>query len=168
MALDHVECARRTIDEICYITIATTCTGMGGRPWNSPVYSAFDSAYNFYWTSDRQSQHSTNIRNNSNVFLAIYNSTIPEGTGAGGGVYIQAQAIELSDPGEIVRAHRILAGRIGKAPRPADHFLGDMPRRIYRATPEKMWVNDVAERDGSPIDIRVEIDLALLRIDEDV
>jgi uncharacterized protein YhbP (UPF0306 family) len=151
--------------EIEYITIATVCSGDGGCPWNSPVYTAFDSDCNFFWVSDRQSQHSKNIHGNPNIFLAIYNSTIPEGTGAGRGVYIQAQAGELSDPGQIDLAHRLLASRAGKAPRTSGNFLGDMPRRIYRATPEKMWVNDVVERNGSRIDVRVEIDLALLRVE---
>ncbi|MGH3769814.1 MAG: pyridoxamine 5'-phosphate oxidase family protein [Pseudonocardiaceae bacterium] len=167
MSLDYAECARRTIREIQYITIATIRARSDSwpmsRPWNSPVYSAFDSDCNFYWVSDRHSQHSKNIRENPHIFLAIYNSTIPEGTGACRGVYIQAQARELSDPGEIAYAHQLLAGRVGKTPRTPDRFLGDMPRRIYQAMPEKAWVNDDGERNGHFIDIRIEIDLALLR-----
>lgn len=166
MSLDYTECARRTIQEIQYITIATIHTRISGRPisrpWNSPVYSAFDPGYNFYWISDRHSQHSKNIRENPHVFLVIYNSTIPEGAGIGRGVYIQAQARELSDPGEIAHAHQLLASRVGKTSRTPDHFLGNMPRRIYQATPERAWVNDDGERNGHSIDIRVEIDLTLL------
>jgi nitroimidazol reductase NimA-like FMN-containing flavoprotein (pyridoxamine 5'-phosphate oxidase superfamily) len=127
------------------------------------VYSAFDSDYNFYWVSDRHSQHSKNIRENPHVFLVIYNSTIPEGTGAGRGVYIQAQARELSDPGEIAHAHQLLAGRAGKKSRTPDHFLDDAPRRIYQAVLERAWVNDDREWNGHLIDIRIEIDLSLLR-----
>ena len=160
-----MECARRTIQKIQYITIATVCAGVDGHPWNSPVYSAFDSDYNFFWVSDRKSQHSKNIENNSCVFLAIYDSTIPEGTGAGHGVYIRAQAEEMSDPDRVSRAHQLVASRVGKTLRPPRDFLGDAPRRIYRAAPEKMWVNDVVEREGFLIDIRVEIDLALLRVE---
>ena len=163
MSLDYVECARRTIQEIQYSTIATLCMGVDSSPWNSPVYSAFDSEYNFFWASERRSQHSKNIRANPCVFLVIYNSTIPEGTGAGKGVYIQARAMELSDPDQIARAHHLMASRAGKLPRPAKYFLGNMPRRIYRATPEKVWVNDVIERGGSRIDVRVEIDIPLLQ-----
>jgi nitroimidazol reductase NimA-like FMN-containing flavoprotein (pyridoxamine 5'-phosphate oxidase superfamily) len=157
-----VACARQTIQEIQYITIATIYTGTDGRPWNSPVYSAFDAEYNFFWVSGRHSQHSKNIRDNPYIFLAIYDSTIPEGTGAGKGVYIQAQARELSDPDHIARAHQLIATRAGKSSRPADQFLGDRPRRIYQATPEKMWVNDVIERDGDHVDVRAEVDIALL------
>ncbi len=163
MSLDYVACARRTIQEIQYITIATICTGAGRRPWNSPAYSAFDAEYNFFWVSGRHSQHSKNIRDNPYVFLAIYDSTIPEGTGAGKGVYIQGQARELSDPDQIARAHHLLATRSGKSSRPADQFLGDRPRRIYQATPEKMWVNDAVEQDDCHVDVRIEVDVALLR-----
>lgn len=163
MSLDYVECARRTIQKIQYITIATVCVEAGGRPWNSPVYSAFDSDYNFFWMSDRKSQHSKNIQNSPYVFLVIYDSTIPEGTGAGQGVYIQAQAEELSDLSRISRAHQIVATRVEKTLRPSADFLGDAPRRIYQATPEKAWINDIVEKKGFRIDVRVEIDLALLR-----
>ncbi|MGH3915591.1 MAG: pyridoxamine 5'-phosphate oxidase family protein [Pseudonocardiaceae bacterium] len=168
MSLNYVECARRTIQKIQYITIATVCAEAGGRPWNSPVYSAFDSDYNFFWMSDRKSQHSKNIQNNPYIFLAIYDSTIPEGTGAGQGVYIQAQAEELSDAGRVSRAHQLVASRVGKKLRPAKDFLGDAPRRIYRATLEKMWVNDIVEKEGFRIDVRVEIDPALLRTGHNV
>jgi uncharacterized protein YhbP (UPF0306 family) len=163
MSLDYVKCTRRTVQEIKYITIATICAGVNGYPWNSPVYSAFDSDYNFFWASEIQSQHSKNIRENPYVFLVIYNSTIPEGAGVGKGVYIQAQASEMSDPDQITRAHQLMASRAGKPPRSAEYFLDDAPRRIYRATPTKMWVNDVVEQDDFRVDVRVEIDLALLQ-----
>lgn len=163
MSLDQVECARRTIHTVRYVTIATICAGGDGRPWNTPVFAAFDSRYAFYWISDRWSQHSRNIRDDARVFLAIYDSTIPEGTGARKGVYVQARAAELSDPGRIARAHRLIACRAGKPPRPAEHYRGAMPGRIYHAVPERVWLNDTAERDGHRVDVRVEIELAALR-----
>jgi nitroimidazol reductase NimA-like FMN-containing flavoprotein (pyridoxamine 5'-phosphate oxidase superfamily) len=163
MTLDHVACARRTLDTIQYITIATLGAD-DNRPWNTPVYAAFDSDLNFYWASDRQSQHSKNVRHRPEVFITIYDSTIPEGTGAGAGVYLQARAKELTDRQQIVGAHELLARRVGKTPRPPEAFLGDMPRRIYQAVPERAWVNDNGERAGAFVDIRIEIDLALLRV----
>ncbi len=47
-------------------------------PWNSPVYSAFDKDYNFYWASWKENQHSKNIKENEKVFVVIYDSTVPE------------------------------------------------------------------------------------------
>ncbi len=167
VSLDYTECAWGTIQEIQHITIATIHKDTNGRqasrPWNSPVYSAFDSDCNFYWISDRYSQHSKNIQENPHVFLTIYDSTVPQGAGIGRGVYIQAEARELSDPSEVAHAQQLLASRVGKTPRTPGYFLDDMPRRIYQAVPERAWVNSSGERNGHFIDIRVEIDLASLR-----
>lgn len=70
---DHNERAKEIIKEILYITIATT--SREGQPWNSPVYSAFDESYNFYWASDQNGQHSKNIAENNKIFIVIYDST---------------------------------------------------------------------------------------------
>jgi hypothetical protein len=37
--------------------------------------------------------------------------------------------------------------------------MGDMPRRIYKAVPEKVWMNDEGDINGEYIDTRKEIDL---------
>jgi nitroimidazol reductase NimA-like FMN-containing flavoprotein (pyridoxamine 5'-phosphate oxidase superfamily) len=152
-SIQHLDRARRIVHSIKYVTIATASAN--GQPWNSPVYSAFDAEYNFYWASDREGQHSRNIRENPRVFLAIYDSTVPEGTGQG--VYIQATAAELINPEEIQHALEQLDGRVGKEPHRPEQFLGAMPRRVYRATPQQVWVNEDGERDSEYIDIRVEI-----------
>jgi len=150
------EKAKRIIEKILYITIATSTKD--GKPWNSPVYSAFDQKYNFYWASWRENQHSKNIKENNNIFLAIYDSTVPEGTGEG--VYIQAKAYVLTDENEILNALEILDKRVGKTKeRNASEFLGEYPRRVYKAVPEKVWMNDVGEINGNYIDKRIEIKL---------
>jgi nitroimidazol reductase NimA-like FMN-containing flavoprotein (pyridoxamine 5'-phosphate oxidase superfamily) len=154
MVNEHLERARRIVREIKYITIASA--SKDGQPWNSPVYSAFDHDYNFYWASDRGGQHSRNIRENPRVFLAIYDSTVPEGTGKG--VYVQAIAAELTDPIDIQRGLDQLDKRVGKPPHSPEQFMGKMPRRVYRATPQRVWVNEDGTREGEYIDIRVEID----------
>jgi len=124
---------KQILQEILYITIATATKD--GIPWNSPVYSAFDEDYNFYWASDRNGQHSKNIKDNPNVFLVIYDSTAPEGTGEG--VYIQAKACELTDENERLRALKVLDQRVGKTKeRTAKELLGDYSRRVYKAVPE--------------------------------
>ncbi len=151
----NIEKAKAIISEIIYITIATS--SKDGQPWNTPVYSAFDQEHNFYWASDQNGQHSKNIRENSNVFLAIYNSTVPEGTGEG--VYVKAVASELSDPDEITKALSFLYSRKNKVPRDAKEFIGHYPRRVYKAVPEKFWINGAGNVNGNYIDIRVEVDL---------
>lgn len=156
--MTNKEKAKQIIEKIIYITIAT-CSKKG-NPWNTPVYSAFDEDYNFYWASDKNGQHSKNISENENVFLVIYDSTAPEGTGEG--VYIQAKAHMLTDEKEIERAHELLAKRKTKQSsklRDATEFMGDYPRRVYKAVPEKFWINGDGDINGNYVDIRMEVDL---------
>src|SRR5919205_4480788 len=94
------------ISKVLYITISTA--SKDGTPWNSPVYSAFDQDYNFYWASDQNGQHSKNIAENDKVFIVIYDSTIPEGTGEG--VYIQARAYKLEGAQDIEYGLKYLVG----------------------------------------------------------
>lgn len=151
--------AREIIAKILYITIATSTKD--GIPWNSPVYSAFDESYNFYWISWLENQHSKNIKDNNQVFIVIYDSTVPEGMGKG--VYIQAKAYGLDREKEIEHALSYLDGRVSKkGHHKISQFIGTMPRRIYKAVPEKIWVNDEGGINGEYIDTREEIDLAQL------
>jgi nitroimidazol reductase NimA-like FMN-containing flavoprotein (pyridoxamine 5'-phosphate oxidase superfamily) len=148
--------AKTIISKILYLTIATVTPD--GQPWNSPVYSAFDENYNFYWASWKENQHSKNIANNNNVFLVIYDSTAPEGTGEG--VYIQAKAFELTDEKEIAHALNFLDGRVNKKKDPETRvrqFQGDYPRRVYKAIPEKVWINNAGEINGNYVDVRIEL-----------
>jgi general stress protein 26 len=73
--IDLSERAKEIISKILYITIATVTPE--GKPWNSPVYSAFDEDYNFYWNSWKENQHSKNIERNNDIFIVIYDSTLP-------------------------------------------------------------------------------------------
>ncbi len=148
--------AKRILQKILYITIASV--GKDSLPWNTPVYSAFDEDYNFYWASDQNGQHSKNIKENPNVFLVIYDSTALEGTGEG--VYAKAKGYELTDEKEILHALEVLDKRVGKTKeRNAKEFLGDYPRRVYKAVPETFWMNGDGNVNGNYIDIRIEVPL---------
>lgn len=151
----YIQRAKNIISKILYITIASSTKD--GMPWNSPVYSAFDENYNFFWASDQNGQHSKNIAENENVFIVIYDSTVPEGTGEG--VYVKAKAHKIENEKEIQHALECLDGRVGKKSHSPSEFLGDMPRRVYKAVPEKFWVNDDGDVNGKYIDIRIEVDL---------
>ncbi|MFA9288414.1 MAG: pyridoxamine 5'-phosphate oxidase family protein [Weeksellaceae bacterium] len=153
--------AKSIIEKIIYITIATVSPD--GQPWNTPVYSAYDENYNFYWASDQNGVHSQNIKQNTNVFIVIYDSTAPEGTGEG--VYIKAKAYEISDEKEITRALNHLDKRVHKqkdsSTRTAE-FQNDMPRRVYKAVPEQFWINDEGDVNGHYIDVRKEVELFII------
>lgn len=153
-----VKRAKEIISKILYITIATS--SKDGKPWNTPVYCAFDENYNFFWASWKENQHSKNIRENNNVFIVIYDSTVPEGTGEG--VYIQAKAYELNEEEEIKHALSYLDGRVKKRKDPKiriAQFQGNKPRCIYKTVSEKVWINGEGDIDGEYIDKRVEINL---------
>lgn len=142
------------IKKIPYINIATV--SQDGMPWNAPVFAAYDKDFNFYWGTYRDSQKSKNIRANNNVFITIYDSTV--GPGQGEGVYIKATSVELEDPKEIELAHRLLQDRHVVPYWKLEQVTGG-PIRLYKAVPEKVWMNDGDEVGGNYIDTRVEVDL---------
>ena len=145
--------AAEILRTICYATIATADSQ--ARPWNSPVYSVRDDDLNIYWVSDKQSQHSQNVRQNPQVFIVYYDSTAPPGQGEG--VYFSATAVELGDPEDIRAARRVIDGLDSGS---ADEYSGNSVCRIYRATPTRAWINTFEERDGVFIrDFRIEISL---------
>ncbi|MGH7870349.1 MAG: hypothetical protein ACREP9_22575, partial [Candidatus Dormibacteraceae bacterium] len=119
---------------------------------------------NFYWTSSPEAQHSRNIEADGEVFLVVYDSTVPEGTGEG--VYIEAIAGVLDDLDEIAEARRHSGLRRGKydpQERPEQYLPGGVCR-VYRARPKRAWMNDdVIDENGCFVkDIRVEIPLTSL------
>lgn len=155
--MDLSKRAKQIINEIIYITVATS--SKDGQPWNSPVYSAFDEDYNFYWASWKENQHSKNIAENNRIFIVIYDSKAREGTGEG--VYILAKANMLIKEEDVANAIRLLDGRVGKVKDPkarVKQFMGDKPRRIYKAVSEKFWVNGEGDIKGEYIDVRLEVD----------
>ena len=147
--------AKEVVKNILYITIAT-CTKKC-EPWNSPVYSAFDPNYTFYWVSWAENQHSKNINENENVFVIIYDSTVPEGTGFG--VYMKGKAYQLgkNDIVEILKALKLLYQRKNKKPRKPEEFLALFPRRIFKFVPEQVWVNSEGTVKRNFVDTRVDI-----------
>jgi nitroimidazol reductase NimA-like FMN-containing flavoprotein (pyridoxamine 5'-phosphate oxidase superfamily) len=151
--------AARILQACLYATVATSDAGK--QPWNSPVYCVHDDQLNLYWASARSSQHSQNIQANPKVFIVIYDSTMPWGTGEG--VFIQATATVVDDPAEIAKACALRLARVAEATQPPSDFSGDRPRRIYRATPEHIWTNQDASVNGFFIDQRAELDVAKLR-----
>ncbi|HEY4963183.1 MAG TPA: pyridoxamine 5'-phosphate oxidase family protein [Candidatus Saccharimonadales bacterium] len=156
MSKDHPDRAKQIISQIEYITIASVSED--GQPWNSPVYSAFDTDYNFYWGSHKDSQHSTNIRANNKVFLVIYDSTVEAGKGEG--VYVKATVSELDDPSEITEAHKLIQDRRPNWYWRLEQFKDGTPLKLYKDTPINVWMNDGDRIDGHYIDKRIEVKLA--------
>jgi uncharacterized pyridoxamine 5'-phosphate oxidase family protein len=74
-----VDRARQTLRRIANASLATVSAD--GRPWNSPVYVAFDANLTFYWSSLKTASHSRNIAANPDIALTIFDSTSPDRTG---------------------------------------------------------------------------------------
>jgi hypothetical protein len=153
--MDKSERAKEIIEQVIYITISTASEA--GQPWNTPVFSAYDDDYNFYWGSHIGSQHSRNILSNSKVFLAIYDSTAPAGEGEG--VYVSAVASKITEPAEIKRAHTLLQDRRPIPYWTLDQVQSSSPVRLFKAVPEQVWMNGEGAIDGTYIDTRMEIKL---------
>ncbi len=155
MSIDLSKRAKEIIAQIEYVTIASV--DEHGQPWNTPVYSAIDKEYNFYWGSHKESQHSKNIHINNKVFLVIYDSTVEAGQGEG--VYVKALVTKLTVPAEIAFAHKIIQDRRPNWYWKLEQFNPDTPLQLYKAVPQQTWVNDEGHKDGHYIDIRTEIEL---------
>ena len=150
----YLEKVRNILRTVPYASIATITPE--GRPWNTPVAHEVDENYVIYWFSDKENQHSKNVRQIPRAFIVIYDSTAPEGEGEG--VYIEADVEELEDADEI---NKIRNTKKMKVVDDATEFLGDAVRRCYKATPKRMWINE-AEMNGDVFirDYRVEIQLS--------
>ena len=151
--------AAQVIKDILYINIASITPD--GKPWNTPVYCAFDENLNFYWLSWKLNQHSENVRNNPHVFVTIYDSIVPASTGFG--VYFEGKAYELHNPKDILIAIKHIYKREKRKPRDVINFLKKYPRRAYTFVPERVWVNGEGEIEGNYIDNRTELDLSKLK-----
>jgi general stress protein 26 len=145
--------AKEIIDSISYITVATI--GADGEPWNTPFAGYhFEDDYTLYWASWADNQHSQNIRDNGKAFIVVYDSTPANGQPSQG-VYIQAGASELTDEQEVMKA-ALVFGDDPYNSSDGKEYLGEKPRRIYKAMPQKIWLNDDSQINGNFVDTRIE------------
>lgn len=147
------------VKKIQYLNIASITEE--GLPWNTPVFYSFDKELNFYYLSWKQSVHSKNIEINPNVFITIYDSTVPVGEGSG--VYIQGKAYELNDIGGITTGLKCHYDRSKHKMKDIIMFLTSYPRRVYKFVPEKIFFNGQRDIEGNYIDSRTEIDKEALK-----
>lgn len=145
--------ARQILDKITYVTLATVNTE--GSPWNSPVYYAADQELNIYWSSHPESVHSQNIMRRGQVFAVVFDSTSQDGEG----IYMEAQAKVVEDRAEISEALALLGRRRGKPFNRIDKFMSPGPQRIFKAVPQRLWMNDAdQDEEGDFIrDFRIEL-----------
>lgn len=131
----HIISATKILKNIKYMTLATVCAD--GSPWNTPLAPTPSRDLIFRWGSNENSVHSQNVRNEKRVFVVIYDSTAPEGSGEG--VYMKGIAEELNEHEGVLK--------------------------MYRFIPQNIWINDEEKnRDGSfKNDIRIELNIEDLK-----
>ncbi len=156
-----VEKAKKEISDRIYLTLATTKNS--DSPWNTPLYTAFDPQYTFFWLSDKLSQHAKNIRNNKHAFAVIYDSNAPLFSGFG--VYIEGNAFQLEDTDAITSGIKLITDRAGAPTIPSEFFQGTYRSRIFKFVPRHFWVNSVVNVDGIYLDSRIEITDCILPAD---
>lgn len=128
---------RDLIERILYLTLSTV--DEHGQPWCSPVNTAFDADYNFYWGSAINKQHSRNICANGKAFAVIYDSSLPEGVG--NAVYMVGHARELT-PQTWQEGLALLRSRSSNPDKyyPRSYYQTLRAQRIYMFSPQEFYM----------------------------
>ncbi|MDD9911912.1 MAG: pyridoxamine 5'-phosphate oxidase family protein [Alphaproteobacteria bacterium] len=152
--------AVQILKDITYLDLATV--GQDGQPWCSPLFTAYDEKYNFYWVSSPNCAHSRNIAQNPKVGAVVYDSTAPEGTGDG--VYMRGNALQVPDE-QNEEGLQLLLKRTTEPFLPydnADYFRGNnAPYKLYKmeVTEFSMLAPDRNPDIEDYVDFREKIDI---------
>jgi hypothetical protein len=87
----------------------------------------------------------------------VYDSTVAPGLGSG--VYIQATCTELTDPDETAVAHKLIQDRRPSPYWTLEEVQHDRPVHLFKAVPQRIWMNGDGEKDGQYIDVRKEAEV---------
>ncbi len=148
---DLPERFQQLLTRMPYVTIATVSPD--GQPWNTPVVARFDDDLNLYWVSWRANCHSRNIAHDPRIFVVVYDTSAPEGSGEG--LYLQMKASALRSKAAVVRAARVYDTSFFTDPAPHEQFVdAECPQRLYKATPNAVWYSGEARERGHFIDVR--------------
>ncbi len=137
--MDAALISKSLIENSHHMVVATADTE--GKPWVSPVFYMYDESFTLYWVSDKSALHSKNIRSNPRIAISIFGPAPPENKSKIYGVYIDAEAVELTDEVDISRAAKIIQQRVQP-----DKFMikslsdvtGNAAWRIYKAVPKEI------------------------------
>jgi hypothetical protein len=154
--------AREIIDANLFMTLATA--DAEGRPWATPVYFSPVDYRQFFWISEPGVRHSRNVAVRPEVGIVIFDSKVlPGGARA---VYIDAEAVELTDDPEFERGVELYNARFSDPEAynlrhyPAEIMRPPGPFRLFRATARAHFVLDPAGHpDGSRGDHRAPVEI---------
>jgi len=123
------------IDAARYMVLATA--DEDGVPWASPVWFAPDGYTRFLWVSREDTRHSRNLAVRPQLSIVIFDSSAPIGTGEG--VYMDAVAGQVDEPGAIEVFSRRSVAQGGSEWTVAD-VSAPAELRLYRATATEQWI----------------------------
>ena len=129
--------ARRVIDSNQFMTIGTADDE--GVPWVSPVWYTPEEYREFFWVSDPEARHSSNIAVRPRVAIVIFDSHEPGGWKA---VYFSATASELTGA-DVERGIELYNRRSvdwGLREWTADDVRAPAKHRLFRATASEHFV----------------------------
>lgn len=152
---------RGLLNSVTYCSLST-CDA-DGYPWVSPVFFAFDTALNFYWSSAIASRHSQNLyTNQGKAAITLYQSQKSEAPTDG--LYLTGTAIEL-DLASAQHAFSLLGKRSGKSiPRSPEDYVGQSARRMYCFLPQQAWCTGARLPHGNQlIDTKILLDIKMLQ-----
>ena len=143
MSEELAQLGRAIVDEALYMVLATA--DADGRPWASPVYFAHLGYRELVWVSKPGARHSRNLEQRPELSIAVFDSSVPIGTGRG--VYLAATAGEV-DEAERARALEVFNER-SLAPGGDELATDDVVRparlRLYRAIASDQYVLDESD-----------------------
>jgi nitroimidazol reductase NimA-like FMN-containing flavoprotein (pyridoxamine 5'-phosphate oxidase superfamily) len=148
--MKDIEFYESLLENSLYCTVSVV---FDNAPWATPVYFYADRT-GIYWTSARKSKHS--IAAVDKCVVTLFPEGLAEGTGAECGLYLQGSAVAMTDVEEIARvkmastekANRLDNTRKDRSCRPAEDYLGDSLRAVYRFVPSSAWTNGL-RREGN-------------------
>lgn len=130
---------------------------VNGNPWVTPVGYTHDKDYCLYWTSSKNSRHSSNIRARKVVAAVIYKLQPLRDA-----CYMEAEAQELINEKEILNAIKVINTREHPAKyrivSPKD-VTGEAEWRIYKATPKAVYLREQTTVRGQAVTVRRKIKL---------
>lgn len=164
MDKDIYEKTKELIEENKFLSLATVDND--GNLWSTPLSYSYDEDYNFYFTSELDSQHIINIIDNPNVSFTIFDST--KRVSEVDGLQIRGIVGEV-DKKDLEAVVKNYYNFVFKDPEerkkweaPYTYFLEDNKPiyRFFQIMPTEIYKRDTEYLDG---DRRIKIDIDTLR-----
>ena len=164
MDKDIYEMTKELIEGNKFLSLATVDND--GNLWSTPLSYSYDEDYNFYFTSELDSQHIINIIDNPNVSFTIFDSTRRVSDVDGLQIRGIVGEVAKKDLEEVVKNYYSFVFKDPEERKeweaPYTYFLEDNKPiyRFFQIMPIEIYKRDTEYLDG---DRRIKIDIDTLR-----